>query len=120
MSVSYKGGGAATLLFNGKEIMQGKIPAPEKEGKDGAADFAVALGVKWAALSKEIMKKLEEEDDKEKLIELSLELPVEMKSWLRNEKMNMKIDCDIWVKNSLMKKAQISFQDCQTVFLNKL
>lgn len=50
MSVSYKGGGAATLLFNGKEIMQGKIPAPEKEGKDGAADFAVALGVKWAAL----------------------------------------------------------------------
>lgn len=118
MTVSYIGGGSAALLFDGKEIMRGKIPAPN-DGKDGAADFAVALGVKWAELSTEIFKKLDDDGDKEKLIELVLELPMEMKSWLRHERMDMKIDCEIWVRNSLLKHANISFQDCQTEFLKK-
>ncbi|KAH6760172.1 hypothetical protein C2S52_009386 [Perilla frutescens var. hirtella] len=113
MSVSYQGGGAAIVIYKNKRIGQGKIPATIKDHANGAADFAVSLAGKVAALSKEIKNKLN--DNKEKLIELDLVLPVEMKSWLRNEKMNIKIYCDIWVQNSLMKKPKISLQDCQTL-----
>lgn len=114
MTVSYHGGGTATLVFKEKRIGQGKIPATINNRANGGADFTVSLAGRGAALPKEMKNKLSSE--KEKMIELALVLPVEMKSWLRNEKMNVKIYCDIWVRNSLMKKPKISLQDCQTVF----
>lgn len=116
MSVSYQGGGEASLVFKNTKIGQEKnVPLTIKEWTNGVAiDFAVVLVGNGVPLSKEIKKSLN--DEKEKSMELKIELPVEMNSWVRNERMDMKISCDLRVRNSLMNKTKISFQECRTEF----
>ncbi|XP_057783779.1 NDR1/HIN1-like protein 13 [Salvia miltiorrhiza] len=113
MSVNYCGGGAATLDFKDKRIGQGKVPATISENEEGNANFAVVLAGKGvAALPKDVKEKLTGEEVK--LMELSMDLTVEMRSYLRNEQLKLQIFCDFKVRNSLAKNAKIILQNCAT------
>ncbi|KAI3451137.1 hypothetical protein Pfo_007802 [Paulownia fortunei] len=113
MSVSYQGGGEASLVFKNQKIGEGGIPSTIKqEPNGGAIDFPVVLF--GMPLSMEIKKSLNSAT--EKSMALMIEVPMEMKSWVRNERMDMKISCDFRVRNSLMNKTKISFQECRTEF----
>lgn len=103
MSVVYKGGGEATLFFKNREIGRGKI------GSGGGGDLAVVLA--GNGVSTEMRKGLS--DDKEKSMGLKFELRVEMKSWVKNEGMDMIISCDFRVRNSFVNVTDISFQQCK-------
>lgn len=113
MFVSYVGRGPATLAFKDKLIAQGKIPAFINADDDGASNFTVSLAGKGAAAQPKAMKdKLN--GDQEKFMELTLDLEVEMTSYLRNERMKLQIYCDFRVRNSLTKNAKITSQVCGT------
>ncbi|KAL8476148.1 hypothetical protein ACS0TY_028711 [Phlomoides rotata] len=112
LSASYKGAGETALLFKNKEIGQGRIgSAAVEEGTGGVAELAMVLAGNAAAMTPEMKKSLT--DDKEKSMEVNVELTVEMKSWMRNQSMDMMISCDFRVRNSLMNVTQISFQECK-------
>lgn len=115
MALNYIGGGAAGLIFRERTIAAGKVPATIAENDDGNANFAVVLAGKGvAALPKDVKAKLSGEADK--YMELSMDLTVEMRSYLRNERLKLQIYCDFRVRNSLTKNAKITLQTCATAF----
>ena len=103
MSVSYKGAGKATLIYKNKEIGKGKI-----EGRGTTADLAAVLA--GNGVTPEMKKSLT--DEREKLMGLRFELTVEIKSWAKNEGMDLTISCDFRVLNSLLNVTEISFSEC--------
>ncbi|KAL6575978.1 hypothetical protein OROHE_000449 [Orobanche hederae] len=117
LSVSYGGGtGEASLVYRNHKIGQGKIRSTIKQDPGGEAiDFPVALVGNGAALSPEIEKGLINEST-EKAMAMKIEVAIEMSSWVRNERKNIKISCDFRVKNLLTNKNKISFQECRTEF----
>lgn len=113
MFVSYVGGGAATLSFKDKLVGDGKLPAFINANDDGASNFTVTLaGKRVAALPKAMRDQLNGEQ--EKSMELTLDLVVDMTSYLRNERLKLQIYCDFRVRNSLSKDARITSQVCAT------
>ncbi|GFP99841.1 hypothetical protein PHJA_002128200 [Phtheirospermum japonicum] len=116
LSVSYQGGsGETSLVYKNIKIGQGTFRSQIKQEPGGGGDdFQVVLAGNVAALSLEIEKILN--GSTEKLMALMMEVTIDMNSWVRNERKNIKISCDFRVKNSLTKKNKISFQECRTEF----
>ncbi|KAL7143996.1 hypothetical protein ABFS83_08G228800 [Erythranthe nasuta] len=116
MSVSYLAGGQASLVFKSKKIGKGAAvrSAVRQEPGGGDVDFPVVLAGNGAALTAEIEKSLD--GAAEKSMVLQIQAAAEMNSWARNERRDLKINCELKVKNSFMNKTKISFQDCRTEF----
>ncbi|CAA0838138.1 hydroxyproline-rich glycoprotein family protein [Striga hermonthica] len=114
LSVSYKGGlnGSAALTFLGHKIGLGKVRDPS-----GAhVELPVVLAGSQTGLTREVEKGLTD-GSKEKRMALKAEVAMEIGSWVRNEKRNVKISCDFRVKNSLASgPAKITYQLCETEF----
>ncbi|KAK6125774.1 hypothetical protein DH2020_040485 [Rehmannia glutinosa] len=115
--VSYKEGGEASLVFKNQKIGQGQILSTvEQPPNGGSADFPVVLyGNGPPPLSPEIKKSLID-GATEKSMVVTIEVPMEINSWVRNERKDIKISCNFRVKNSLMNKTKISSQECRTEF----
>ncbi|KAK6150407.1 hypothetical protein DH2020_015339 [Rehmannia glutinosa] len=117
LSVSYKEGGEASLVFKNQKIGQGQILSTvEQPPNGGSVDFPVVLyGNGPPPLSPEIKKSLID-GATEKSMVVTIEVPMEINSWVRNERKDIKISCNFRVKNSLMNKTKISSQECRTEF----
>ncbi|XP_051127157.1 NDR1/HIN1-like protein 13 [Andrographis paniculata] len=106
MHAAYAGGREATLSFNEYRIGRGKMP-PEK-GAD------VNFGVTMTGNPPVAIKKLLTGAAAKAMV-LTAEVPVEMTSWARNQKWDLKLSCQFTVKGSLTSKTiKIASQDCQT------
>ncbi|EPS60132.1 hypothetical protein M569_14673 [Genlisea aurea] len=104
MSISYKSGKSA-LIFKNKQIGQGSFPlSPAETAPNAATVFHLSLSrndvVSPAAAAERSMK-------------LNLSIPMEISSWIRTQKMTLKISCDFTLKNPFTAPNQkITKQKC--------
>ncbi|KAL0378522.1 UNVERIFIED_CONTAM: NDR1/HIN1-like protein 13 [Sesamum radiatum] len=112
MSINYlQGGKKGTLALKNQEIGKGGIqPMVKQEAGTSTVDVHVVLSGNAAADTKKRLK----DGTSVKSMVLNVVVPVEISSWVRNERKDLNVTCEFKVRNSLMIKAKIASQVCNT------
>ncbi|KAL0448659.1 UNVERIFIED_CONTAM: NDR1/HIN1-like protein 13 [Sesamum latifolium] len=112
MSISYmQGGKKGTLGLKNQEIGKGGIqPMVKQEAGTSAVNVHVVLSGNAAA---DVKKRLKDGTSVKSMV-LNVVVPVEIASWVRNERKDLNVTCEFKVRNSLTVKAKIASQVCNT------
>ncbi|KAL2940762.1 NDR1/HIN1-like protein 13 [Bienertia sinuspersici] len=104
--------GNATLAYKGKEIGHGSFPALENEesGKSDSVDVILS-GLSKGSLPKELEPQPHNKNTKPLNLNLSMSIPLNMKTWLFNKVVDVKVGCDFEV-NFLGDNIKVLSQKC--------
>ncbi|KAK4417214.1 NDR1/HIN1-like protein 13 [Sesamum alatum] len=115
MTISYQVGGKVGMLaLKNQEIGRGGIqPKVTQESGVSTVDVHVVFSGKGVDLAADTKKKLKDGTSVKSMV-LHVMVPVEITSWMRNERKDLNVTCEFKVQNSLTSKAKITSQKCNT------
>lgn len=104
--------GSATLAYKGKEIGHGSFPALENEayGKSDSVDVLLK-GLSKASLPKELQSQPQKNHNKPLNLNLSMNIPIKLKTWLFTKRTNVKVGCNFEV-DSMGENIKVQSQKC--------
>ncbi|XP_021729128.1 NDR1/HIN1-like protein 13 [Chenopodium quinoa] len=109
------GQGNATLMYKGKAIGHGSYPAlvNQESGKSDEVDVVLAVSSK-GGLPKELVSQSHNSNNNRKkalVLNLLLNIPLKLKTWLFTKKIDVKVGCKFEV-NSVGEKIRVLSQKC--------